>query len=90
LTTTPPAPRPDAEPRQTAYLKQIVITLVCGVLLAWGSCYGFIHRSGLSIDFASALLGLGFFVGVALVLTSGVRILIAIVKLLIRALSGEQ
>jgi hypothetical protein len=70
-------------------VKQILITLVCGVLLAWGSCYGFIMTSG-SINFGSLLLGLGFFVGVALVLTSGVRMLIAIIKFLILGASSEQ
>jgi hypothetical protein len=43
-----------------------------------------------SINFGSLLLGLGFFVGVALVLTSGVRMLIAIIKFLIRGASSEQ
>jgi hypothetical protein len=66
-----------------------VITFGCGVLLAWGSCYGFIMTSG-SINFGSLLLGLGFFVGVALVLTSGVRMLIAIIKFLILGASSEQ
>jgi zinc transporter ZupT len=74
-------------------VKQIVVTLVCGVLLGFGSCYGFLSTAnfnGPSKQPETAVFVIGFFVGVALVLAAGMLTVVAIIMFFVRAVRGEQ
>jgi hypothetical protein len=74
-------------------LKQIVITLVSGVLLGFGSCFALVTTgsfTGQSKQLEAALFIIGFFLGVALVLAAGMLAIVAIIMFFIRAVRGEQ
>ena len=90
--TTPPAfTAPDVRRPRRSTWKQILITMVCGVVLGLGSCFGFLGTMSVNENNPfSAVLAIGFVVGVALVLTAGVRALVAIITSFIRAVRGEQ
>lgn len=85
-------PLPDSPRPQAPHLKQILITLVCGVLLAGGSCFGFLNTMNFNgpSKTGNALFAIGFVVGVALVVSVAVRALYGIIVYLIRMARGEQ
>jgi hypothetical protein len=87
----PAPPTPDVpRPRRSTW-KQILITLVCGVVLGLGSCFGFLSTMSFNENKPSSVaFAIGFVVGVALVLSAGVRALVAIVIAFIRAVRSEQ
>lgn len=66
------------------------ITLCCGILLAGGSCVGFVSTLNSNSSTKSTLFGIGFFVGVLGVISGGIWALAAIIAFFIRAASGEQ
>ncbi len=73
----------------------MLITLVGGILLAAGSCVGFlgtlkINGEGESWPILNPLFAIGFFVGVLAELAGGIWALAAIITFFIRAASGEQ
>jgi hypothetical protein len=73
-------------------VKPILATLLGGILLAGGSCAGFLSTltySGPGRPISN-LFTVGFFAGVAGVLAAGVWALAAIIAFFIRAASGEQ
>jgi hypothetical protein len=91
LTTPPPQPAPDGPRPPRSTWKQILITLVCGVLLGLGSCFGFASTMSFNENKpASAVFAMGFVVGVGLVLSAGVRALVAIIAAFIRGVRSEQ
>jgi hypothetical protein len=91
LTTPPPPPPPPNAPRPRAsHLKPILITLLCGVLLAAGSCFGFVSTLTSNSSNKQTLFVIGFFAGVLGVISAGVWALAAMIAFFIRAASGEQ
>ena len=95
MTTPPPPPAPEA-PRPRAYhVKPILATLLGGILLAGGSCAGFLSTVdmggvGLRSRNLETLYVAGFFAGGLAVLAGGVWAIAAIIVFFIRAASGEQ
>lgn len=92
MTTSPPGPTLDTPRPRASHVKQILITLVCGVLLAVGSCFGFVNTLNFNgpAKPGNTLFGIGFFVGAALVVSAGIWALLAILMFFIRAARGEQ
>ena len=95
MTTPPPTSTPEAPPRRAYHVTPILITLVGGILLAFGSCVGFVgtlSSSGGSKQstMLNALFAIGFFVGVLAAIAGAIWALGAIVAFFIRAASGEQ
>ncbi len=89
--TTPPPPRAPGAPRpRTLHLKPILLTLLSGILLAFGSCVGFTSALSSNSSGKSTLFAIGFFAGVLTVLAAGIWALAAIVAFILRAASGEQ
>ena len=68
----------------------MVITLFCGILLAGGSCVGFVSTLTSNSSSKSTLFLIGFSVGVLAVIAGGIWALAAIITFFIRAASGEQ
>jgi hypothetical protein len=66
------------------------ITLCCGILLAGGSCVGFVSTLTSNSSSKSTLFAIGFFVGVLAIIAFHIWALVAIVTFFIRAASGEQ
>jgi hypothetical protein len=93
LTTPPPSPAPDGpRPRRFAW-KQILITLVCGVVLGLGSCFGFLNTlnfGGGPTRPGGTLYAIGFAVGLALVIAACLWALVAIIVFFIRAVREGQ
>jgi hypothetical protein len=90
LTTPPPTPTPEAPPRRSYHVTPILITLVGGILLAFGSCVGFVSTLTSNSSSKSTLFLIGFSVGVLAVIAGGIWALAAIITFFIRAASGEQ
>ncbi len=89
MTTPPPPPAPEA-PRPRAYhVKPILLTLLGGILLAAGSCFGFVSTLTSNSSSKSTLFAIGFFVGVLGVIAAGIWALVAISTFFVRAASGE-
>jgi len=93
---TPPPPLAPEAPRPRAYhVKPILATLLGGILLAGGSCAGFLSTVdmggvGLRSRSLETLYVAGFFAGGLAVLAGGVWAIAAIIVFFIRAASGEQ
>ncbi len=87
MTTPPPTPTPEAPPRRAYHVTPILITLVGGILLAFGSCVGCGSKQSTMLN---ALFAIGFFVGVLAAIAGAIWALGAIVAFFIRAASGEQ
>jgi ABC-type antimicrobial peptide transport system permease subunit len=83
---------PDAPRPRVSHVKQILITLVCGVLLGLGSCFGFLNTINFNgpAKTGNTLYVIGFVVGVALVVYAGVWALVAIIIAFLRAVRSEQ
>jgi hypothetical protein len=92
LTTFPAPPTPDVpRPRRSTW-KQILITLVCGVVLGLGSCVGFLNSANFNGPSkpGNTLFAIGFVVGLALVVSACLWALVAIIIAFIRAVRSEQ
>jgi hypothetical protein len=99
VTATPPPPPPAlpiGAPRPRKYqVGPILITLFGGIVLAAGSCVGFLGALGLnggtnSSNPLSLLWAVGFFVGLASAGAGFVWAIAAIIMFLIDALSVKQ
>jgi hypothetical protein len=89
LTTPPPPPAPEAPRPRASHLKPILLTLLGGILLAAGSCFGFVSTLTSNSSSKSTLFAIGFFVGVLGVIAAGIWALAAIIAFFVRAASGE-
>jgi hypothetical protein len=93
LTAPPPSPAPDGPRHRKSNWKQILITLVCGILLGLGSCFGFLSTLNINgpagSEKTSLVFAIGFVVGVALVVSACMWALIAIVIAFVRAVRAE-
>jgi hypothetical protein len=92
LTAPPPAPAPETPRPRASHFRPILLTLFGGILLAFGSCTGFLstlNHSGTG-KVVSNLFAVGFFAGVLTVLAGGVWAIAAIILFFIRAASSEQ
>jgi hypothetical protein len=64
-------------------IKPIIITIVSGVLLAAGSCMGFLSTFNVSrTNQISVVMAIGFLVGVAAVLCGAMWALVALIRFL--------
>jgi hypothetical protein len=94
LATAPPPPQPEARPRPSYHVGAILITLAGGILLAAGSCFGFLgtlnmNGVGESRPLLNPAFAIGFFVGVLGAIAGGIWALAAIITFLIHAASDE-
>jgi len=83
---------PDTVPRplHRSQFKPILITLLCAILLAAGSCYGFLTTlTTASNNPAANWFIVGFVVGVAAIPAVGVWAVVAIVLYFVRAAREE-
>jgi hypothetical protein len=89
-----PAPSEPEVPRpRRSIWKQILITLVCGVVLALGSCFGFLDTldfgGGRSKSGGTVYL-VGFGIGLLLVGSSILGAFVAVIIALFRAARSDQ
>lgn len=84
LSPQPPLSPPPSPSRKKSPFKPILITILCGVLFAAGSCVGFLNTLNLNgpSNPATPYLAVGFYVGVALLLGGSVWAVVAFVKYL--------
>jgi hypothetical protein len=82
-----PAPLP---PKRSA-VKPIAITLVCGFLLALGSCFGFLNTLNFNgpSNSVSTLFMIGFAAGLVLFLSACVRAVVAMFMYLFKAIKEK-
>jgi hypothetical protein len=65
MSTPPPTPLLPETPRKTSKVKAIVVTLVASVLLAGGSCFGFVNTINFNRNAPiSMVFAIGFGLGV--------------------------
>ena len=76
------SPQTPPQPNKSRY-RPIGLTLVAGVLLAWGSCCGFLQTMTYNSPFP-LLTALGFFLGVVLFLTGFIGTIIWAIKRIAR------
>jgi hypothetical protein len=92
--TTPPPPLAPAAPRpRRSTWKQILITLVCGILLGAGSCFGFLNTAnfgGGPTKPGNTVFFIGFAVGLALFVFAILWAVVAIIIAFVRAVRTEQ
>jgi hypothetical protein len=93
LKAPPPSPAPESPRPRRSTGKQILITLVCGILLGLGSCFGFLNTlnfGGGPTKSGGTLYAIGFVVGLALVVSAILWAVVVIIIAFVRAVRTEQ
>ena len=90
MTTTPPPLLPDEQTKKFTF-RPILITLLCSILLAGGSCFGFLQTSKVNQNApVSNVFAVGFVAGVLLFLSGCVWAAVALFLHFFRTQKGDQ